>query len=76
MNFICNKISDHMETSQPGFTTHIIAMQVDQPIKQNRVLFWACTNLGTLQGKKTIMKAVNMSKFMSTNHLINHTETE
>ena len=41
-----------METSQPGFTTHIIAMQVDQPIKQNRVLFWACTNLGTLQGKK------------------------
>ena len=64
-----------METSQPEFTTHIIAMQVDQPIKQNSLVL-GLHKFRNLAGKKTIMKAVNLSKFMSTNHLTNHTETE
>ena len=38
---IWEKISDHMEPSQPVFTIHITAIQVGQPIEWDRMLFWA-----------------------------------
>ena len=59
---LTGKMSDQMEPSQPAFIIHIIAIQTEQAIEQDRML-WndrIFRNLG--EKKKTNMAAVNMSK--------------
>ena len=71
INFICKEVSDSIEAaslhspSQASSVSmlvhfHKTTIQMGQPIKKDRMLFWAGTYLGISQ-KKINMAAVNMS---------------